>query len=327
MEELVSEVNVLEVSAKQNSVDNITLLEEMKKKAEDLFKRQQINAKIAQDMGVKHRALNNTFLIREELNKLGKKLEIIDEKINKEILDDEEMKSLSEIIIKVSTLMNYLNNPKSRVQGIKLDRFSEMVIVEENELKRQIWAKVMKTKAGAELKVLDADEEDLDDCTLFERFIGLFTHKKELDETERKQIEFKREEVKKIYNKEWGMEKSYSIHETIAAIKMFFKDNKDDYELLDEEFAILKNIEKELRKNFIVSDEKVHGIIIEKERRLLPLDPKELSKKEVIEINAYRFLSRNGYDKMVNEETSDYEYADTMANEIKRITDYIDVSM
>ena len=63
MEELVSEVNVLEVSAKQNSVDNITLLEEMKKKAEDLFKRQQINAKIAQDMGVKHRALNNTFLI------------------------------------------------------------------------------------------------------------------------------------------------------------------------------------------------------------------------------------------------------------------------
>lgn len=327
MEELVNDINALELSAKQNSVDNITLLEEMKKKAEDLFKRQQVNAKIAQDIGVKYSALNNTFVIRDELRELGNRLEAIDERINRENLSDEEIKKLSEIILKVSTLMNYLNNPKSRVQGIKLDRFSEMVIVEENELKRQIWSKIMKLKAGAELIVIDADEEELDDCSFFEKLIGLFTHKKELDEVERKQIEFKREEVKKILEKEWGMEKSYSIHEMIATINMFLKDNKDDFELLENEFADLKQIDSELRKNFIVSDEKVHNIITEKERKLLPIDPKELSKKEIIEINAYRFLNKNGYDKIVNEEKSDYEYADTMANEIKRITDYIDASI
>ena len=198
MEKLDNDLEVTELSAKQNSIDNITLLEEMKKKAEDLFSKQQINARIAKDVGIKYKALNNTFLIREELKELEKRLELIDEKVNKADISDEELKKLANIILEVSTLMNYLNNPKSRVQGIKLDRFSEMVIVEENELKRQIWERVMKLKAGAELRVLDADEEDLEEYTFLEKIIGLFTHKKELDETERKQIEFFRGELKRV---------------------------------------------------------------------------------------------------------------------------------
>ncbi len=51
---------------------------------------------------------------------------------------------------------------------------------------------------------------------------------------------------------------------------------------------------------------------------------KKISKKELIEIDTYRFLNKYGYDK--SNDIKEPEYQDTLANEIKRIVDYIKTS-
>lgn len=319
--------NNLEITAKQNSVDNILLMQEMEKKIENLINIQKNLARIAQKIDVRYHALNNCFAIKKEMEELSNRLENIDELINKEDLNEEELKRLSDIILKVSTLMNYLNNPKSKVPGLKLDRFGEMSIIEENELKRQIWTKIIRLKTGAELRSLEADEEDIENATFFEKVIGVFTGKKKIDEIKKEQIEFKRKEVKKVFNEEWGIDKNYSIHEMIAIIDMFLEDNKKNLDLLEDEINDIQRINSELHENFVIKEEKVKSIVNEKENKLLPVDTKKISKREQLEIESYRFLSKNGYDILEEQKEENGTYADTMANEIRRITDYIDVSL
>ena len=247
--------------------------------------------------------------------------------MNDENIDDDSLKKLGDVILKVSTLMNYLNNPKSKIQGLKYDRFEEMTIVEENELKRQIWSKIIKLKAGAELRVLDADEDELECATFFKKFIEIITGKSKIDEIKKEQIEFKRKEVKRVFQEYWGVEKNYSIHNMVATIDMFLEDNANDTELLEDEMNELKRIRDELYQNFVIKDEKVKKIIDEKQNKLLPVDTRKISKQEQLEIESYRFLSKNGYDNINDAKKEDAKYANTMAHEIKRITDYIDASI
>lgn len=327
MENLDNDLQILEVSAKQNSLDNILLLEEMNKKVDNLIAKEQNFARIAQKIGVKYRALNNCFVIKKESEELEKRLERLDELVNNTSVDDETLRKLGDVILKVSTLMNYLNNPKTRFQGIRYDRFEEMLIVEENELKRQIWSKIIRLKTGAELRVLEADEDEISCSTFFEKFIGIFTGKSKIDEVKKEQIEFKRKEVKKVFNEYWGIEKIYSIHKMIATINMFLEDNSGDFELLQDEINELKRIKDELYKNFEIKEERIEKILEEKQNKLLPVDTKKISKQEELEIESYRFLSRNGYDKIEKSKKEDSKYSNTMAHEIKRITDYIDASI
>ena len=327
MERLNNDLEILEVSAKQNSVDNILLLEEMNKKVDNLIKKEQNHARIAQKIGVKYHALNNCFAIKKEIEELSKRLEKLDELVNDENIDDDSLRKLGDVILKVSTLMNYLNNPKSKIQGLKYDRFEEMTIVEENELKRQIWSKIIKLKAGAELRVLDADEDELECATFLKKFIEIITGKSKIDEIKKEQIEFKRKEIKRVFQEYWGVEKNYSIHNMVATIDMFLEDNANDTELLEDEMNELKRIRDELYQNFVIKDEKVKKIIDEKQNKLLPVDTRKISKQEQLEIESYRFLSKNGYDNINDAKKEEAKYANTMAHEIKRITDYIDASI
>ena len=60
---------------------------------------------------------------------------------------------------------------------------------------------------------------------------------------------------------------------------------------------------------------------------MLPVDTRKISKQEQLEIESYRFLSKNGYDNIDDTKKEEAKYANTMAHEIKRITDYIDASI
>ena len=113
---------------------------------------------------------------------------------------------------------------------------------------------------------------------------------------------------------------NYSIHELIAEIEMFIKENKDD-ELVTEEVSRLRRIKEILKKNFMIIDSKVVSIVDQKTGKNLPLASRKISKKELIEIDTYRFLNRYGYDKSFDKDEP--EYPDTMTSEIKRIIDYI----
>ena len=85
---------------------------------------------------------------------------------------------------------------------------------------------------------------------------------------------------------------------------MFVGENEDD-ELVQGDVSDLKILAEELRKNFIIIEGKVKSIVENKEGKNLLLDNKKITKKEILEIETYRFLNKYGYDlsaKTYNEE-------------------------
>ena len=105
---------------------------------------------------------------------------------------------------------------------------------------------------------------------------------------------------------------------------MFIKDNEDD-ELVLEDVSALREFEKEISQNFVIIDSKVKDIINEKENKNLPVSNK-ITKKELIEIETYRFLNKYGYDIAEKQEPEEVSYVDTTAKEISRIIEYINTS-
>lgn len=309
--------------AKENVEATDKLLEDIKL----LITKQQNHAKIAGNMGSQYSALNNAFEMRkvaETLNGLTKEIE---EKVNSKCEKkktkalEEELETISKKNIEISTLMNYLNNPKIAVKNAQITRFEEMAIIEENELKRGIAEKIRDICGEAELKKLKDDLEIIEDKGSFSRFIGLFTGQNKLDEFMIEQIEVRQRAIRKTIAKKLSLAHNYSIHELLAQIEMFIKDNEDD-ELVEDDVVDLTGLKEELKRNYVVVDYKVESIIEKREGRNLPLD-KRLSKRELVEIETFRFLNKYGYDEASSKYVEEPKYQDTMANEIARIVEYI----
>ena len=262
---------------------------------------------------------NNVFeALKEMLNK-------VDLKIQEASLqnDEEKLEEISKLNIEISTLINYLNNPKIALKNTRVTRFEEMAIIEENELKRGIAEKIREIRGEAELKKLKDDLEIIEDKTSFTKFLGIFTGQNKLDDFMIDQIEVRQKAIRKNLSKKLSLAYNYSIHELMAEIELFIEDNEDDY-LVKNDVQSLKAIEDELRRNYIISDSKVHSIAQKKNGKNLPVDSRKLTKYEVIEIETYRFLNKYGYDiELKNDEP---KYQDTMASEILRIVEYINSS-
>lgn len=323
LEEIAKAVNR---ECDDNIVTTKVLIEDIKK----LITKQQNYAKIAGNVGATYSALNNAFDIKKSAESLLEKVTAIKEKAkelceseDKELLQ-EKLLEISKVNLQVSTLLNYLNNPRSSVGQSKITRFDEMIIIEENELKRAIAEAILNVRGEAELKKLKEDLEILEEKGAFRRFIGFFTGSNKLDEVKEEQIEIRQKAIRKTLSQKMSLVYNYSIHELVAEIEMFLNDNEDD-ELVEEDMFILQNMEDELRRNFIISDSKVQDIIEERENKNLPVEVKRISKRELIEIETYRFLNKYGYDRR-NDEESNAQYQDTMQSEIARIIEYISSS-
>ena len=89
--------------------------------------------------------------------------------------------------------------------------------------------------------------------------------------------------------------------------------------------GLLEALEKEITKSFVIIESKVKDIIHEKENKNLPVSS-GISKKEFIEIETYRFLSKYGYDRSDEYAKDEAVYTDTTASEISRIIEYINTS-
>lgn len=309
--------------------DNIIVAERLLNDIKRLIVKQQNHAKIAGNIGATYSALNNSFEMKKNAELLLGQVKAIKEKakslcetVDKDLLSDK-LLEVSNVNLQISTLLNYLNNPKSSVGQSKITRFEEMSIIEENELKRAIAEKILNVRGEAELKKLKDDLEILEEKGAFKRFIGFFTGANKLDEIKEEQIDIRQKAIRKTLSQKMSLVYNYSIHELVAEIEMFLDDNEDD-ELVEEDYYILKNMEDELRRNFIISDSKVQEIIEAKENKNLPVEVKKISKRELIEIETYRFLSKYGYDRRNDEDEP--EYQDTCQNEIARIVDYINSS-
>lgn len=309
--------------------DNIIVTERLINDIQKLIIKQQNHAKISGNIGATYSALNNSFemkknakILFEQVKEIKEKAKSLCETVDKDLLSDK-LLEVSKVNLQISTLLNYLNNPKSVAGQAKITRFEEMSIIEENELKRAIAEKILSVRGEAELKKLKDDLEILEEKGAFKRLIGFFTGSNKLDEVKEEQIEIRQKAIRKTLSQKMSLVYNYSIHELVAEIEMFLEDNEDD-ELVEEDYYILKNMEDELRRNFIISDSKVQEIIEAKENKNLPVEVKKISKRELIEIETYRFLSKYGYDRRNDEDEP--EYQDTCQNEIARIVDYINSS-
>lgn len=328
-EELVDEdkESIIYIS-KNGCKENLIEVKKILEKINNLISKQQSHAKVAGNIGASYSALNNAFEMRKSAEKLLELIENITEetretctkKQKKPVI--EKLNKIIRINFEVSTLINYLNNPKIAGKNSKLDRFGEMEVIEENELKRCIAEKIREVRGEAELKKLKDDLEMLEEKGKFSRFLGIFTGQNKLDSFTMDQIEIRQTAIRKTLSKKLSLARNYSIHELMAEIQIFINENDDDT-LIEEDVKVLKNIAEELRRNYIILESKVNSIIDEKEGKNLPVRDKNLSKKELIEIQTYRFLNKYGYDlnSSVNEEEPKYQ--DTMANEINRILEYI----
>ena len=319
----------LEKRVKEECEENLNSVEALLCNIKDLITKQQNHAKIAGNTGAVYSALNNAFEMRkvaetlhELLKNISAKVEVICEIEKDENIKREKLEDISNKSIQISTLFNYLNNPKIATQNSKATRFDEMAIIEENELKRGIAERIRSIRSEAELKKLKDDLDIIETKGSLSRFFGFFTGQNKLDDFMIEQIEIRQLAIRRTISKNLSLAYNYSIHELMAEIDMFIKENEDD-ELVFDDVADLKAMADELRRNFIILDSKVQSIVEKKEGKHLLLDNKKITRKEIIEIETYRFLNKYGYDISKKENEVEPKYQDTMASEIARIVEYI----
>ena len=318
----------LSLQVKQECEDNIKEAEKLLANIKDLITKQQNHAKIAGNIGAVYSALNNAFEMRKAAEILLELLKNISNKVECiiQLQDSEERKEkltdISKKNIQISTLFNYLNNPKIAARNSKATRFDEMAIIEENELKRGIAERIRSIRGEAELKKLKDDLEIIEDKGALSRFFGFFTGQNKLDDFMIEQIEIRQLAIRRTLAKNLSLAYNYSIHELMAEISMFVKENEED-ELVLDDVTDLNALAEELRRNFIILESKVQDIVERKEGKNQLLDNKKITRREIIEIETYRFLNKYGYDLNGKSYTEEPKYQDTMANEIARIIEYI----
>jgi len=325
------EENEVQKRVKAESRENVDRVKKLLDDINVLITKQQNHAKIAGNMGTSYSALNNAFEMRKNTEVLEDLVEKIDNKVNELCLKEFneriqlDLELVSKSCIEISTLLNYLNNPKIAVRNSKVTRFDEMAIIEENELKRGIAEKIREICGEAELKKLRDDLEIIEEKGTFSRFIGLFTGQNKIDDFMIEQINYRQMVIRKTLSRKLRLAHNYSIHELMAKITLFINDNEDD-ELVEDDVMDLKALATELRRNYIILESKVQSIVEEKEGKNLPYDSRMITKKEIIELETHKFLNKYEYtilDKVSEEEP---KYQDTMTNEIGRIIEYINSS-
>ena len=318
----------LALRVKEECKDNIKEAEKLISNIKDLITKQQNHAKIAGNIGAVYSALNNAFEMKKVSESLLELLRNISDKVDAIIQlqigeeRDEKLINISEKNIQINTLFNYLNNPKIAAKNSKATRFDEMAIIEENELKRGIAERIRFIRGEAELKKLKDDLEIIEDRGSLSRFFGFFTGQNKLNDFMIEQIEIRKLAIRRTLAKNLSLAYNYSVHELMAEINMFIKDNENDDLVLDN-VTDLNALADELRKNFIIIESKVQNIVDKKEGKNQLLDNKKITKKEIIEIETYRYLNKYGYDLEGKNYTEEPKYQDTMANEIARIIEYI----
>ncbi len=319
-------------NVKQECKENVQAVEKLLENIKNLISKQQNHAKIAGNVGATYSALNNGFemkkiaeMLQELLQRIALKVETLCEQEDKTLVE-EKLNDIAKVNLQISTLINYLNNPKIATKNSHITRFDEMAIIEENELKRGIAERIRYIQGEAELKKLKDDLEMIDEKGAFSKFFGIFTGRNKLDECMIEQIEIRQKSIRRTLARRLSLVHNYSIHEWIAQIKMFINENNDDA-LVEEDIAELETLQEELKRNFVILDSKVDMIVEQKEGRNLPYEKKRMNKRELIEIETYRFLNKYGYDIQERDtEQNEPAYQDTMANEIARIVDYINSS-
>lgn len=300
----------------------------------DLIKKQQKYAKIGAETNSKYSSLIDGFKIKQEAEKLRKILsdmyfefkEYYFNKLNKKIPNLEYERRLSkilEIAEKVEVFLNYIYNPKNAKQRTDINRFDELILIEENEIKRRITKEVDSIIANANLIIIDEEIDTIETKRVLEKFFDIIIGKRKKDKERVIKLEELAEEVDAKLRQSYTINRNYKIHDVLAKIMIFKSENIGD-ELVKDLVDKITIIEKAIAKNFVISEETVLKKIDELKMLKLPVVIEKDTENDV-EYELALLRHKYEYDNIYNEE--EVKYVDTTANEIKQIIEYIKLSV
>ena len=300
----------------------------------DLIKKQQKYAKIGAETNSKYSSLIDGFKIKQEAEKLRKILsdmyfefkEYYFNKLNKKIPNLEYERRLSkilEIAEKVEVFLNYIYNPKNAKQRTDINRFDELILIEENEIKRRITKEVDSIIANANLIIIDEEIDTIETKRVLEKLFDIIIGKRKKDKERVIKLEELAEEVDAKLRQSYTINRNYKIHDVLAKIMIFKSENIGD-ELVKDLVDKITVIEKAIAKNFVISEESVLKKIDELKMLKLPVVI-EKDEKNDVEYELALLRHKYEYDNIYNEE--EVKYVDTTANEIKQIIEYIKLSV
>ena len=300
----------------------------------DLIKKQQKYAKIGAETNSKYSSLIDGFKIKQEVEKLRKILsdmyfefkEYYFNKLNKKIPNLEYERRLSkilEIAEKVEVFLNYIYNPKNAKQRTDINRFDELILIEENEIKRRITKEVDSIIANANLIIIDEEIDTIETKRVLEKLFDIIIGKRKKDKERVIKLEELAEEVDAKLRQSYTINRNYKIHDVLAKIMIFKSENIGD-ELVKDLVDKITVIEKAIAKNFVISEESVLKKIDELKMLKLPVVI-EKDEKNDVEYELALLRHKYEYDNIYKEE--EVKYVDTTANEIKQIIEYIKLSV
>ena len=299
----------------------------------DLIKKQQKYAKIGAETNSKYSSLIDGFKIKQEAEKLKKILtdmysefkEYYFNKLNKKIPNleyERKLPKILEIAEKVEVFLNYIYNPKNAKQRTDLNRFDELILIEENEIKRKITKEVDTIIANANLIIIDEEIDTIETKKVLEKLFDIIIGKRKKDKERVIKLEELAEEVDAKLRQTYTINRNYKIHDVLAKIMIFKSENIGD-ELVKDLVDKITIIEKAIAKNFVISEETVLKKIEELKMLKLPVVVEKDSENEM-EYELALIRHKYEYDNIYDEE--EVKYVDTTANEIKQIIEYIKLS-
>ena len=302
----------------------------------DLIRKQQKYAKIGAETNSKYSSLIDGFKIKQEAEKLRKILtdmysdykEYYFNKLNKKLPNIEYERKLTKILEvaeKAEIFLNYIYNPKNSKQRTDLNRFDELILIEENEIKRKITKEVDTIIANANLLIIDEEIDSIETKRVLEKIFDMIIGKRKKDKERVLKLEELAEEVDAKLRQKYTINRNYKIHDVLAKIMIFKSENLGD-SLVKELVDKITVIEKAIAKNFVISEEKVLNKIEELKMLKLPVVVDNEKEKETdIEYELALMRHKYEYDNIYTDE--EVKYVDTTANEIKQIIEYIKLSI
>ena len=257
----------------------------------DLIKKQQKYAKIGAETNSKYSSLIDGFKIKQEAEKLKKILtdmysefkEYYFNKLNKKIPNleyERKLPKILEIAEKVEVFLNYIYNPKNAKQRTDLNRFDELILIEENEIKRKITKEVDAIIANANLIIIDEEIDTIETKKVLEKLFDIIIGKRKKDKERVIKLEELAEEVDAKLRQTYTINRNYKIHDVLAKIMIFKSENIGD-ELVKDLVDKITVIEKAIAKNFVISEETVLKKIEELKMLKLPVVVEKDSENEM----------------------------------------------
>lgn len=337
--EEIEEVNDLEIikymDVEKALRQNLNRISKIIDDIDSLIRKQQKFAKIGAETSVKYSAIVDAFKIKEEAIKLKKEIKkMYDDfekfyfnKVNKKVTDENYEKSLGKILevaIQVQNFLNAIYNPRTAKKRANIDRFDELVMIEENELKRVICKTVENTIAEGNLLIIDDEVNKIENKPAYKKVLDLITGNKKAEEYRQLKLEDAAEDIQKKLEQVYTINSNYKIHDILAELMIFKAENIED-EMVEIYTSKLAEMEKGIGKNFVIDEDKVLEKIYELKTLNLPINIENATKEEEVDMEISLLYKKYGYIDIPNE--AEVKYVDNTAEEIKQISDYIKVSI